>query len=77
MADWWDGIPEERYWCEVTDRSDIGANLWCPQTDESGKPYWSYSLIHAIAPADIVFHYSTNRTAFVGASVAGGPVEPR
>ena len=34
MADWWDGIPDERYWCEVTDRDDIGANLWCPQADD-------------------------------------------
>jgi len=77
MADWWSGAPDERYWCEVTDRSDVGANLWCPQRDESGKPYWSYSLIHAIAPGDIVFHYSTKRRAFIGASVAGGPVETR
>ncbi len=57
--------------------TDVGANLWCPQTDETGKPYWSYSLIQAIAPGDLVFHYSTPRRAFVGASVAGAPVETR
>src|SRR6266481_11199 len=77
MADWWSESPGERYWCEVTDRSDVGANLWCPQRDESGKPYWSYSLIHSIAPGDMVFHYSTKGRSFVGASVAGGPVETR
>src|SRR5438128_1797615 len=77
MGDWWDGLPTERYWCEGTDRLDVGTDLWCPQRDESGKPYWYYSLIHAIAPGDIVFHYSTTRKAFVGASVAGGPVEER
>jgi hypothetical protein len=74
MAEWWAGSPDERYWCEVTDRADVGANLWCPQLDESGKPYWSYSLIHSIAPGDLVFHYSTKRRAFIGASVRVTPV---
>jgi hypothetical protein len=74
---WWDHAPAERFWCEITDRMDIGADLKCPQTDESDKPYWSYDFIHAVWPGDIVFHYSTPRKLFVGASVAGGPVEER
>jgi hypothetical protein len=77
MADWWDGLPQERFWCEVTDRRDIGADLKCPQTDEEGHAYWSYSLIHSVVPGDVVFHYSTREKAIVGASVAGGPVEER
>jgi hypothetical protein len=77
MAYWWEGQSAERFWCEITDRSDIGADLKCPQTDESGKPYWSYSLIHAVWPGDIVFHYSTPAKSVIGASVAGGPVESR
>jgi hypothetical protein len=55
MADWWDGLPQERFWCEVTDRRDIGADLKCPQTDEEGHAYWSYSLIHSVVPGDVVF----------------------
>ena len=77
MADWWADRPDERYWCEVTDRRDIGSDLKCPQTKESGEAEWSYILINAIVPGDIVFHYSTRSRAFVGASVAGGPVEER
>ena len=77
MPDWWSDRPDERYWCEVTDRSDLGASLWCPQTNESGQPYWSYGLIREIWPGDIVFHYSTNDRCFQGASVAGGPLEER
>src|SRR5262245_44740977 len=77
MPDWWANDPDERYWCEVTDRTDLGADLKCPQANEDGRAYWSYSLIHAIRPGDIVFHYSTRGRAFVGASVAGGPVEAR
>src|SRR4051812_15052627 len=77
VADWWGGAPDERYWCEITDRGDIGEDLKCPQTNEEGGTYWSYELIHQIQPGDIVYHYSTPQHAFVGASVAGGPIEPR
>jgi len=46
MFYWWENAPEERYWCEITDRHDVGADLKCPQADEAGKEYWSYSLIN-------------------------------
>jgi hypothetical protein len=77
VAYWWADDPSERYWAEITDRDDLGADLKCPQADESGKSYWSYSLIHEVWPGDVVFHYSTKEKAFTGASVAGGPVEER
>jgi hypothetical protein len=77
MAHWWDGAADERYWCEITDRKDIGADLKCPQTNEKGLEYWSYSLIRDIVAGDIVFHYSTVDRAFVAASVAGAPLESR
>src|SRR5262249_16370682 len=72
---WWAALPDERYWCEITDRPDIGADLKCPQTNEKGKPDPSYSLIRAVWPGDLVYHYSTRTKSFVGASVAGGPLE--
>jgi len=75
--DWWTDDPRELYWCEITDREDLGADLKCPQTNELGGSYWSYELIRAVWPGDIVFHYSTRARAFVGASVAGGPLEGR
>lgn len=77
MANWWDRLSNERYWCEVTDRGDVGQDLKAPQTDESGHKYWSYSLIGQVVPGDVVFHYSTRDKAFSGASVAGGPMEQR
>lgn len=77
MTLWWEASQDERYWCEITDRPDIGADLKCPQADEQGKPYWSYSLIRSVWPGDVVFHYSTRAMAFVGVSVAGGPLEER
>ena len=77
MANWWDGLSDERYWCEVTDRGDMGSDLKAPQTNEAGRDYWSYSLIQQVRPGDLVFHYSTRQKEFVGASVAGGPMEER
>jgi hypothetical protein len=77
MAHWWASKPNERYWCEITFRPDIGWDLKCPQTDEGGKSNPTYDLIRYIRPGDIVFHYSTRNRAFVGASVAGGPLENR
>lgn len=64
--------------CEITDRNDLGTDLKCPQTDEGGSRYWSYDLIRGVRPGEIVFHYSTpKRRAFVGASIAGSPLEER
>jgi len=77
VAYWWDQVTTEKYWVEITDRPDIGADLKCPQTKKGNREYWSYSLIRSIWPGDIVFHYSTNEQAFLGASVAGGPLEER
>jgi hypothetical protein len=74
---WWEGLSAERYWCETSHRQDVGTDLKCPQTDERGRPFWSYSLIREILPGDIVFHYSPTVDAFIGASVAGGPLEER
>ena len=77
MPNWWDSVPRERYWCEVTDRGDMGADLKAPQKNETGQDYWSYMLIKSVVPGDIIFHYSTRHKAFVGASVAGAPMEER
>lgn len=74
---WWELVPEERFWMEITDRHDLGADLKCPQLHEGGGVQSSYSLIQAIWPGDIVFHYSTRSRGVVGASVAGGPLEER
>jgi hypothetical protein len=31
---WWNGMSEEWYWCEITDRKEIlGEDLYCPKAD--------------------------------------------
>jgi hypothetical protein len=57
---------------EITDRSDLGIDLNAPQTQDNGKPYWSYSLIHELGEGDIVFHYDKNRQAVTAWSRAAG-----
>ena len=57
ITSWWESDPDEIYWMEITDRSDLGANLHAPQTDGSGRDYWSYSLVQHVNEGDIVFHW--------------------
>ncbi|HJQ93705.1 MAG TPA: hypothetical protein VJ874_05415 [Candidatus Thermoplasmatota archaeon] len=72
-AVWWNDRPNERYWLEITNRSDIGADLNAPQTDKGGKrPHHAYALITHVAAGDVVFHYDTKVEQIVGVSRVGG-----
>jgi len=70
---WWNSDPRERYWIEVTNRSDIGANLKFPKADETGKENRNYALFLDAVPGDIVFHYDGKNKAIVGRSIIAGP----
>lgn len=58
LHEWWAGDPSERFWLEITDREDLGTNLWAPQLDDGGRPTWSYELVTAVRPGDIVLHWT-------------------
>ena len=58
INDWWTGDDRERFWLEITNRTDLGTNLWAPQVDDSGREYWSYSLVKHVRPGDFVLHWS-------------------
>jgi hypothetical protein len=72
-TEWWTGRDEERYWCEVTERTDLGADLKCPQTNDVGESFWGYDLIRLVRPGDVVFHYKDK--GIVGASRVTGSAE--
>jgi len=57
IREWWAADPEERFWIEITDRVDLGANLLAPTTDHSGKATWSYTLVSHVRPGDVVLHW--------------------
>ncbi|MFF0318936.1 protein NO VEIN domain-containing protein [Micromonospora sp. NPDC005252] len=74
---WWAGRPHERFWMEITDREVLGQDLTTPQVKDSGKEYWSYSLVSETQPGDIVFHWHDNwagEPALVGWSEVVGPL---
>ncbi|NLT05158.1 MAG: hypothetical protein GXY03_02490 [Solirubrobacterales bacterium] len=70
---WWEHIPAERYWMEITDREDIGTDLHSPQRDATGKPNPGYSALLYLQDGDIVFHYDRNEQAIIAWSRAVGP----
>lgn len=55
---WWTGDDRERFWLEITNRTDLGTDLWAPQLDDGGREYWSYSLVNHVRPGDFVLHWS-------------------
>jgi hypothetical protein len=67
---WWESLPDEKYWLEITGREDLGADLRAPLTNEQGEPFWSYSLLFSIGAGDIVFHYQRSKSAIVAVSRA-------
>lgn len=75
MNRWWLNLAAERYWLEATDRDDIGVDLHAPETDESGKPNWRYTLFKEAQIGDVVLHYDkrSEENGIVGWSVVAGP----
>ncbi len=57
IDEWWAADPDQRFWMEITDREDLGADLFAPTTDGSGRPYWGYELITYVQAGDIVLHW--------------------
>jgi hypothetical protein len=79
VNEWWRNEPTERYWMEITNRDDLGADLHAPQVDDAGREYWSYVLVTAVRPGDIILHWHKSllsEPAIVAYSTAAyGPVE--
>lgn len=74
IHEWWSDRPDEHFWLEVTQRTDLGANLKAPQTNEHGTEFWSYSLLNHVRPGDVIFHYVRPQQAIVARSVAIGEI---
>jgi hypothetical protein len=74
---WWEGDPTETYWMEITDRDDLGGELWAPKFDASGTASWSYTLVSHVQPRDRVFHWHKSlggEPGILGWSEASGPL---
>ncbi|RQX16710.1 hypothetical protein DDE19_14045 [Micromonospora ureilytica] len=79
LNEWWQDDPAECFWLEISDRDDLGANVQALQRDGSGRENWSYALVTALRPGDIVLHWHKTQhqvPAIVGYSRAvDGPFE--
>lgn len=78
INEWWAADPSQRFWMEITDRDDLGADLFAPTTNGSGDPYWGYELITYVQPGDIVLHWHktlADEPGIVGWSQATGSYE--
>jgi hypothetical protein len=78
INEWWAADPDQRYWMEITDRNDLGADLFAPTTNGSGRRYWGYELITHVQAGDVVLHWHKTRAVepgIVGWSQATGAYE--
>lgn len=78
IDEWWVGDPAQRFWMEITDREDLGADLFAPTTNGSGRPYWGYELITYVQAGDVVLHWHktlADEPGIVGWSQATGTYE--
>jgi hypothetical protein len=64
---WWNADPEERFWLESTDRSDLGANIVAPISNNAYQ-----RLVSHVRPGDIIVHYYQPTHEIVAYSIAEG-----
>ena len=57
MNEWWSLYPNQTFWVEITDRSDLGKNIIAPQRAQSGKSTPGYDLLNYVHEGDVVFHW--------------------
>ena len=80
INEWWVDDPDERFWMEITGRTNLGANLLAPTTAKDGKETSSYTLVDHVKKGDVVYHWWTGNepAAIVATStVSGTPFRSR
>lgn len=74
---WWDRVPGERYWLDVTERQGRDEHLASPRPAGRGEDTWVTRLITHVKDGDVVFHYDSSQRAIAAWSVSQGRVETR
>lgn len=74
---WWDRVPGERYWLDVTERQGRDGHLASPRPTGRGEDTWVTRLITHVKDGDVVFHYDASQQAIAAWSVSQGRVEKR
>lgn len=74
---WWDRLPGERYWLDVTERPSRDECLAAPRGTGISSRSWTRRLITHVRDGDVVFHYDAAQQAIAAWSVSHGRVEKR
>ena len=72
---WWEGVPGERYWLDVTNRNDRNELLAAPCDMGRRSAYWVHRLITHVKDGDVVFHFDALQESIVAWSIPYGRVE--
>ena len=55
---WWVADPAQRYWMQITDRTDLDGPLLSPKLSQLR---WGYDLVSQVQPGDRVLHWRAVR----------------
>lgn len=69
---WWEQLPGEHYWLDVSGRDTGDELLASPRTDGKDTGTWAHRLITHVKDGDLVFHYDAWRQAIIAWSLADG-----
>jgi predicted RNA-binding protein with PUA-like domain len=69
---WWAKDNAEKFYFEITRRSDVGNDLRAPLSARGGFDTPGYSLVSEVKKGDFVIHYKSDLEEIVGVSRAAG-----
>jgi hypothetical protein len=80
MNEWWSSNPNQKFWVEITDRSDLGKNIIAPRRAQSGKSTPGYDLLNYVHEGDLIFHWwrkpsNSDNRGFYGYSEVVGQMQ--
>jgi hypothetical protein len=72
---WWERVPGEWYWLDVTERKGREERLAAPRATKGRADAWALQLITHVRDGDVVFHYDSSQEAITAWSVSQGRVK--
>jgi len=74
---WWERVPGERYWLDVTDRRGWEERLASPRATGRRHDSCALRLITHVKEGDVVFHYDASQQAISACAVSQGRMDKR
>lgn len=74
---WWEQVPGERYWLDVTNRQGWEERLASPRATRGQHDSWEQRLITHVKDGDVVFHYDASEQSIAACAVSQGRIDKR